>query len=168
MAIFSAFYTFKPKAYISDLLLIHITMLIKKKRHLTWILLKVPYVVWASLVAQLVKKLPAMWETWVGKIPGEGKGYSLQYSGLGNSMACIVHGVTKSWTTEQLSLSLCARQSTQQVFLKEELNNGHQCSPSCPAGKHAHQNARARITLDWCSHILAQLRKLRPGQGKAW
>ena len=29
--------------------------------------------------------------------PGEGKGYSLQYSGLENSMDCIVHGVTKSW-----------------------------------------------------------------------
>ena len=24
---------------------------------------------WAFLVAQLVKNLPAMWETWVGKIP---------------------------------------------------------------------------------------------------
>ena len=24
---------------------------------------------WASLVAQMVKNLPAMWETWVGKIP---------------------------------------------------------------------------------------------------
>ena len=24
---------------------------------------------WASLVAQLVKNLPTMWETWVGKIP---------------------------------------------------------------------------------------------------
>ena len=30
--------------------------------------------------------------------PGEGKGYSLQYSGLENSMDCIAHGVTKSWT----------------------------------------------------------------------
>ena len=30
--------------------------------------------------------------------PGEGKGYSLQYSGLENSMDCIVHGVTKSRT----------------------------------------------------------------------
>ena len=30
--------------------------------------------------------------------PGEGKGYALQYSGLGNSMDCIVHGVAKSWT----------------------------------------------------------------------
>ena len=24
---------------------------------------------WASLVAQLVKNPPAMWETWIGKIP---------------------------------------------------------------------------------------------------
>ena len=30
--------------------------------------------------------------------PGEGKGYPLQYSGLQNSMDCIVHGVAKSWT----------------------------------------------------------------------
>ena len=34
----------------------------------------------------------------LGRSPGEGKGYQLQYSGLDNSMDCIVHGVTKSWT----------------------------------------------------------------------
>ena len=34
----------------------------------------------------------------LGRSPGEGKGYLLQYSGLENSMACIVRGVTKSWT----------------------------------------------------------------------
>ena len=43
-----------------------------------------------------------MWEIWVqpglGRSPGEGKGYPLQYSGPENSMNCIVHGVTKSWT----------------------------------------------------------------------
>ena len=33
-----------------------------------------------------------------GRFPGEGNSYPLQYSGLGNSMECIVHGVTKSWT----------------------------------------------------------------------
>ena len=33
----------------------------------------------------------------LGRSPGEGKGYPLQYSGLENSMYCIVHGVTKSW-----------------------------------------------------------------------
>ena len=32
--------------------------------------------------------------------PGEGKGYTLQYSGLEYSMDCIDHGVTESDTTE--------------------------------------------------------------------
>ena len=31
--------------------------------------------------------------------PGEGKGYPLQYSGLENSMDCIVHAITESDTT---------------------------------------------------------------------
>ena len=35
----------------------------------------------------------------LGTSPGEGKGYPLQYSGLENSMDCIVRGVTKSWIT---------------------------------------------------------------------
>ena len=30
--------------------------------------------------------------------PGEGNGYPLQYSGLENSMDCVVHGVAKSQT----------------------------------------------------------------------
>ena len=34
----------------------------------------------------------------LGRSPGEGKGYSCQYSGLENSLDCIVHGVAKSWT----------------------------------------------------------------------
>ena len=34
----------------------------------------------------------------LGRSPGEGKGYPLQYSGLENSRDCIVHGVTKSRT----------------------------------------------------------------------
>ena len=34
----------------------------------------------------------------LGRSPGEGKSYPLQYSGLENSMDCIVHGVAKSWT----------------------------------------------------------------------
>ena len=32
----------------------------------------------------------------LGRSLGEGKGYPLQYSGLEDSMACIVHGVSKS------------------------------------------------------------------------
>ena len=34
----------------------------------------------------------------LGRCPGEGKDYPLQYSGLENSTDCIVHGVSKSWT----------------------------------------------------------------------
>ena len=34
----------------------------------------------------------------LGRSPGEGKGYPLQYSGLENSMDCIIHGVTKGCT----------------------------------------------------------------------
>ena len=60
----------------------------------------------ASLVAQLVKNLPAIWETWVrspGRSPGEENGNALQYSCLENSMdggACwaTVCGVSKSRT----------------------------------------------------------------------
>ena len=32
------------------------------------------------------------------RFPGEGKGSTLQYSGLENSIDCIVHGVAKSQT----------------------------------------------------------------------
>ena len=45
----------------------------------------------------------------LGRSPGEGKGYPLQYSGLENSMDCVGHGVTKSQTQPsdfQFSLSL--------------------------------------------------------------
>ena len=34
----------------------------------------------------------------LGRSPGEGKGYLLQYSGLENSMDSIVHRVAKNWT----------------------------------------------------------------------
>ena len=34
----------------------------------------------------------------LGRSPGVGKGYPLQYSGLENSMDYTVHGVSKSWT----------------------------------------------------------------------
>ena len=56
----------------------------------------------ASLVAQLVKDLSAMWETWVQSLgwedPLKGKATHSSNSGPEKSMDCIVHGVTKSWT----------------------------------------------------------------------
>ena len=61
-----------------------------------------------SLVAQTVKRLPAMRETWVRSLgwedsPGEGSGNPLQYSCLENSMDggdlwATVHAVMKSRT----------------------------------------------------------------------
>ena len=61
-----------------------------------------------SLVAQMVKNLPAMWETWVQSLgwedsPGEGNGNPFQYSCLKNSIdrgawRAIVHGFAKGQT----------------------------------------------------------------------
>ena len=34
----------------------------------------------------------------LGRSPGEGKGYPRQYSGLENSMDCVVRGIVKSRT----------------------------------------------------------------------
>ena len=60
----------------------------------------------ASLVAQLVKNPPAMQETWAQSLGWEDPlekekdipFFPLLYSGLENSMDCIVQGVAKSWT----------------------------------------------------------------------
>ena len=62
---------------------------------------------WESLVAQTVKNLPAMQETWVQSLgqesPGKGNGNPLQYSCLENPMdrgarLATVHGMVKSQT----------------------------------------------------------------------
>ena len=62
---------------------------------------------WASLVAQTVKNLPAMLETWAwsmsGRSSGEGNGNPFQYFCLENPMdrggwRATVHGVTKRRT----------------------------------------------------------------------
>ena len=71
----------------------------------------------ASLVAQLVNNPPAMLETWVralgsspglGRSPGEGKGYPLQYSGVENS-----HGLYSPWGRKELD-------TTEQLHVKKQ------------------------------------------------
>ena len=67
-----------------------------------------PLVLEASLVAQMVKNLPANAGDLASipglrRSPGEGNGYPLQDSCLENSMdredwQTTVHGITKSWT----------------------------------------------------------------------
>ena len=45
----------------------------------------------------------------LGRSPGEGKGHPLKYSGLENSMDCIVHVVAKSWrNAHKFGLFLCS------------------------------------------------------------
>ena len=60
------------------------------------------YHIWASLVAQLVKNLPAMWETWVRSLgwddPLEKGKATYSYSGPETSMDYTVLGVAKSQT----------------------------------------------------------------------
>ena len=59
---------------------------------------------WASLLAQLVKNLPAMWETWVGSlgwIPGLGRSLEKEKTTHSSILAwripwTVVHGVAKS------------------------------------------------------------------------
>ena len=55
-------------------------------------------------MAQQVKNLPAMWETWVRSLSwedplkkGKATHADLECSDLENSMDCIVHRVAKSW-----------------------------------------------------------------------
>ena len=40
----------------------------------------------------------------LGRSPRDGNGYPFQYSGLENSMDCIVHGVAKSRTQLRVSI----------------------------------------------------------------
>ena len=57
---------------------------------------------WVSPVAQLVESTYNVGDLGLipglGRFPGEGKGYPLQYSGLENSMDYTVHGVAWSRT----------------------------------------------------------------------
>ena len=58
----------------------------------------------------------------LGRSPGEGKGYPLQYSGLENSMDCIVHGVAKSQTrlsNFHSQLKIYEESRLQSVFLPQ-------------------------------------------------
>ena len=64
----------------------------------------------------------------LGRSPGEGKGYPLQYSGLKNSMDWIVHGVAKSctWLSDFLFFYVLYTYSMSQLKLATfELLNIH-------------------------------------------
>ena len=121
---------------------VHIKIFLYKPTYIYMLICIIYNIYQASLVAQLVKNLPAMQETPVqflgrkdplrrdrlstpvllgfpggsagkvstynagdlglipglGRSPGEGNNYPLQYFGLENSMDCVGHGVAKSRT----------------------------------------------------------------------
>ena len=65
--------------------------------------------------------------------PGEGKGYPLQYSGLENSIDCIVHVIAKNRT--QLSDTLLGNNDTsgqkQQVLETQEMSQTGDLPTQC-------------------------------------
>ena len=75
-----------------------------------------------SIVAQLVKNPPAMQETWVLSLgwedPLEKGKATLQYSGLENSMDCVVCGISKSWT-RQSDLHYSPKHVISQIQIQE-------------------------------------------------
>ena len=62
---------------------------------------RIPTPVFLGFPCGSAGNLPTMWEDWVGKPedPLEKGKVTLQYSGLENSMDCIVHGVGHDWVT---------------------------------------------------------------------
>ena len=83
---------------------------------------------WASLVAQAVKNLPAMWETWVRSLGWEDP---LKKGKAANSsiLACIVHGVTKSWTQLSGFHFTLPFENLTQFILANQLNNEKMFKP---------------------------------------
>ena len=70
----------------------------------------------------------------LGRSPGEGKGYTRQYSGLENSMDCIVHGVAKSQIRLLKTHGRCLEfpkvcSSYPRFFLQDNLPFSGRCEP---------------------------------------
>ena len=106
---------------------------------------------WAFLVVQLVKNLPAMWETSVQSLDwedplGKGKGYPLQYSGLKNSMDCIyLYSPGKNTGVDNHSL-------LQRIFLTQGSNPGllhwQADSPRKPLCMEIHLHFNLRLLIN--------------------
>ena len=67
----------------------------------------------------------------LGRSPGEGKGYPLQYSGLENSMDCIVHGVAKSWTQRPMPPHPGPNEFFEIAWNSNSSNRPFQCPLKC-------------------------------------
>ena len=72
----------------------------------------------------------------LGRSPGEGNSYPLQYSGLGNSMdrgawQATVHGVAKSWTqlSDSHSLHFWLHKTVTKRFTDKDVNHSYLRTP---------------------------------------
>ena len=93
----------------------------------------------------------------LGRSPGEGKGYPLQYSGLENSID-TVHSIAKSRTRlSNLHLLTYLPQSLQSRLLCEELIT-HVGRTIFPLQGHA---GNTSTSLTYCSHFLPSRSKYR-------
>ena len=67
----------------------------------------------------------------LGRSPGERKGYPLQYSGLENSIGCIIHGVAKTWRRlsdlhfDVLFISCCPHSREKETYQCAKILNGN-------------------------------------------
>ena len=84
----------------------------------------------------------------LGRSPGEGKGYPLQYSGLGKSMDCIVHGVAKSRTW----LSNLKKKSWYQYFFQKWFFITYLCVSFAPV---KNKDVHSICPLTFCLHALS-------------
>ena len=123
------------------------------------------YLSWASLVAQTIKNLPAMWETWVWSSCWEDlkeKGTATHSSILAWRIPwrATVYGVTEMNTTEQLSFSHnyhYVSNTVQDAGCKNEQNR---VLPSCklqPAG----EDILNTWSLKWVKHFTVTYVKQR-------
>ena len=104
-------------------------------------------------MAQLVKSPPAMQETWVQSLgwedPLEKGKATLQYSGLENSMDCIVHEVAKSQT--QLATFIIFPKSW---LLSHHLEmQGHKGTLHCPPLRNAVPASNLQDKQQVCSPL---------------
>ena len=91
----------------------------------------------------------------LGRSSGERKGYPLQYSGLENSMDCIVHGVAELETTEHFELHFLSLLTVKQADLGVPLTSFVSVLPCSPP----HFPTPALTPYHSCAPQLAQLSK---------
>ena len=100
----------------------------------------------------------------LGRFPGKGNSYSLQYSGLENSMDSRVHGVTKSQA--QLS-NFDLRGFPGSSVGKESSRNAGDTGSIPGSGRSAGEGIGHPLQYPWAS-LVAQLVKNSPARWETW